>query len=178
MSIELVATGFDVAPLREVLTNPALWDKNKARTENPASPHYGCSDIWARYAPVSEYGIEGPFKCVWYDEHGEALIKPLQLLAYDILEMVEGYALGGVLITKIPAGGEVRPHIDRGWHAEFYTDKFGLSVEANNDQAFCFEDKQLVTKPGDLFLFDNSKLHWVYNRSNSDRITAIFCIKR
>jgi len=176
--IELVATGFNVALLRAALKDQSLWDRNKARTSDPRSPHYGCSDIWARYAPISEYGIEGPFKSVWYDELGETLLKPLGLLAYDILEMVGGYELGGVLVTRIPAGGEVKPHIDRGWHARHYADKFCLSVEANEEQTFCFESKQLVSKPGDLFFFDNSQLHWVTNKSTSDRVSVIFCTKR
>jgi hypothetical protein len=177
-AIELVASGFDVAPLRAVLKDASLWDWNRARTQSPESPHFGCSDIWARYAPPSEYGINGPHTSVWYEMFGPYLLYPLKMLALDIMDMTGGKELGGVLVTRIPPHGVVKPHKDSGWHAEYYNAKFGLSIEANEHQAFCFDDCHLVTKPGDLFLFDNSKVHWVLNNSNHDRITAIFCTRR
>lgn len=176
--IYLVASGFDVAPLRAVLRDEKLWDWNKARTENPASPHHGCSDIWARYAAPSEYGINGPHTSVWYEQFGEAFLNPIKSLAADIMEMVGADQLGGVLVTRIPPGGSVKPHKDSGWHAEHYSEKFGLSIEANDRQAFCFDTCNLITKPGDLFYFDNSRTHWVINNSTSDRITAIFCTRK
>jgi hypothetical protein len=175
--IEFVTSGFDVAQLREILKDPSLWDTNKARTASPDSPHYECHDIWARYAAPSEYGTVGPHESVWYPVVTGGPLKPLLKLANEVMEYVGGKTLGGVLITKIDPGKAVKPHTDAGWHAEHY-DKFAVSIEADEHQAFCFHEGSLVTHPGDMFWFYNQKEHWVTNNSTQDRITAIFCIRR
>jgi uncharacterized RmlC-like cupin family protein len=104
-------------------------------------------------------------------------LHPLKETAKTVLEIVGGTELLGVLITKIPPGESVKPHVDSGWHA-LNTDKYGLSIQANDEQAFCFEHQELKTKPGDLFWFYNQHKHWVVNNSNEDRITIIFCVKK
>lgn len=175
-SIRLVEKGIDVSQLQDILKDPSLWDHNKARTSNPDSPHYGCHDIWARYAPVSEYGL-APHSCIWYPVVETGRLHILKDIAENVLDIVGGATLLGVLITKIPPGESVKPHTDSGWHAEV-TEKYGLSVQANDKQAFCFHDGSLVTEPGDLFWFYNLREHWVTNDSNEDRISVIFCVKR
>lgn len=169
--IRLVAEGYDVAALADALKDESLWNGNTARTENPASPHHGCDDIWARYAV--DYRSQGPFVSEWYPIADLIPIKPL---VDALCEHVGAYELGGVLITRIPPRHAVRPHKDHGWHAETYQ-KFGISVAANKEQAFCFQDDELVTKPGDVFWFDNSYIHWVTNPSETPRITVIVCVK-
>ena len=171
--IRLLATGLNVEPLRAALAaSPHLWDQHTARTENPESPHHGLSDIWARFAPP---GVNGgaDHDAVWYPE---ADCLPLRELVYPLMAAVRGDRLGGVLITRIPAGAECKPHVDHGWHARYY-EKFAIQIEADPGQAFQFEDEQLVTAPGDLFWFDNSHLHWVTNPTPHERITLIVCIK-
>lgn len=171
--IRKIAEGLDVAPLRAaLLAHPELWDQHTARTENPASPHHGLSDIWARFAGPGVNGGE-PHESVWYPQ---ADLLPIRDLVYPLMSMVHGDQLGGVLITKIPAGRECKPHSDPGWHARFY-EKFAVQVDADPGQAFHFEGESLVTKPGDLFWFDNSFTHWVTNPTEHDRITAIVCIR-
>lgn len=170
--IRLEAEGFYVSALAEALSNHSVWNGNTARTAPPESPHHGCDDIWARYA--LNYMHPGPFACEWYPVADDLPIRPL---VTQVCEHVGATELGGVLITRIPPGASVKPHKDSGWHARTY-EKFGLSVAANDKQAFCFEDKQLVTKPGDLFWFDNSFTHWVTNDSDEPRITCIICVKR
>ena len=172
--IKLLASGINVTPMQEALAaNPQLWDEHRARTENPTSPHHGLSDIWARWAPP---GVDGsqPHDAIWYPS---ADLLPVRELAYPLMSALNGDRLGGVLITKIPAGKECRPHTDRpGWHAEYY-EKFAIQIHADAGQAFCFDDGKLVTKPGDIFWFDNGYTHWVTNPTQHDRVTAIVCIK-
>ena len=84
--------------------------------------------------------------------------------------------LGGVLITRIPAGKECKPHSDPGWHARRYQ-KFGVQITSAPGQKFCFEDAELETKPGDIFWFDNEYTHWVTNPTPYERITMIVCIR-
>jgi len=171
--IKLIAEGVDVAPMRTALqAHPDLWDQNTARTANPASPHYGLSDIWARFAALGEDGSQ-PHVSVWYPC---ADLLPIRALVYPLMALVRGDQLGGVLITKIPAGKECKPHTDPGWHARYYQ-KFAVQIDADPGQSFCFEGESLVTKPGDVLWFDNAFTHWVTNPTAHDRLTAIVCIK-
>lgn len=153
-------------------SNPDLWDQNTARTQDPASPHHGLSDIWARYAPP---GVDGsqPHESVWYES---GVTDSLKAMAERLMALVRGEELGGVLITRIPAGGQCKPHSDPGWHARHY-EKIAVQIRSAPGQLFCFHGAVLETRPGDVFWFDNFHEHWVINPTAHERITAIFCIK-
>lgn len=171
--IALVMEEVDVSGMRDALyAHPELWDENTARTEHENSPHHGLSDIWARFAEPGTNGGEA-HKAVWYPC---ADLMPIRELVYPLMSLVNGDELGGVLITKIPAGKSCKPHIDNGWHARYYQ-KFAIQIDADTSQAFCFDGEELVTKPGDVFFFDNSHTHWVTNPTENDRITIIACIR-
>jgi hypothetical protein len=171
--IALITSGIDVRPMQTALAaHPELWDQHTARTENPASPHHGLSDIWARFAEPGSNAGEA-HKSVWY---AAADVLPIRELVYPLMSLVQGDELGGVLITKIPAGKECKPHVDPGWHARYYQ-KFGIQIHADLGQAFCFDDERLVTKPGDVFFFNNAYTHWVPNPTAHDRVTVIACIR-
>jgi len=174
MRIELLAEGIDVGPLLWALQEqPELWDTHRARTEDPSSPHHGLSDIWARYCVEGE-DPAGPHESTWYPVADKL---PVRELVYPLMSFVEGTRLGGVLITKIPAGKACLPHKDPGWHARYY-DKFAIQIQSAPGQAFCFEGESLITRPGDLFWFDNAYTHWVPNPTPYDRITLIACIQK
>ena len=173
MNITRVAEGVNVAPLLWALQgSPALWDENTTRTEDASSPHHGLSDIWARYG-APDQDPKAPHDSVWYPS---ADILPVREIVYPLMQFVEGDRLGGVLITKIPAGGACRPHSDHGWHAQHY-EKFAVQVQSAPGQRFCFDGESLETKPGDVFWFNNARTHWVTNDTPHDRITLIVCIR-
>ena len=94
----------------------------------------------------------------------------------ELMTIVSGERLGGVLITKIPPGGEIKPHVDAGWHAEYY-EKYYVPIKNEKGAKFHFEDAVLEPKQGEVWNFDNSKLHWVTNGSAEDRIAMIICIR-
>lgn len=172
--IRLVSEGWPVEPLRAALAaHPELWDQQTARTAPEASPHHGLSDIWARFADPATMREDGSHDSVWYPP---ANVLPVRDLVFPLMAMVHGERLGGVLITRIRPGQVCKPHTDPGWHARHY-DKFAIQIDAAPEQAFHFEDASLVTKPGDVFWFDNSHTHWVTNDSQRDRITLIACIR-
>lgn len=173
--IKLMMQGLNVSPIRWALQlNPHLWNENTTRTESEESPHHGLDDIWARFGRA-EYATNGAaHESYWYPCADALEIKPLVNAIYSA---VGGAELGGVLITRIPAGKTCRPHIDPGWHARYY-EKFAVQIDSAPGQKFCFEGEELETKPGDLFWFDNQFLHWVTNPTQYDRITMIICIKR
>lgn len=176
-SISPLGFTFDVTQaLRELDAAPELWNEHRQRLNGP---HTDVSDIWVRYRPWNEYDgnpvfFNQPHKSEWYA--GAAKIPAVRELAEQMFHLVSGAELGGVLITLIPAGGEVKPHVDGGWHAEYYR-KFAIQLKGNEKQAFCFEDSRLSAEPGESYEFDNSKLHWVTNDSDEERMTLIVCVR-
>ncbi|MBA3773832.1 MAG: aspartyl/asparaginyl beta-hydroxylase domain-containing protein [Ramlibacter sp.] len=172
--IRLLWEGLDVAPMKKALAkNPHLWDQQCARTEPEDSPHHGLSDIWARFSDPKTIQADGSHDSVWYQP---ADVLPVREVVFPLMAAVKGERLGGVLITRIKPGQVCKPHTDPGWHARYY-DKYAVQIEAAPEQAFYFEKESLVTRPGDVFWFDNSLTHWVTNDSQIDRITMIVCIK-
>lgn len=172
MKIKLLSSGFNVAPMAWALQeHPELWDQNPARTQDEDSPHHELSDIWVRYA--KDQSVVGAHESAWYPC---ADLMPIRELVYPLMSFVSGDQLGGVLITKIPAGKQCKPHTDPGWHARYY-EKFAMQIQSSPGQRFCFEGESLESKPGDLYWFDNAHTHWVTNPTPYDRITLIVCIK-
>lgn len=170
---------FDVAHvLKEIEEHPEVWNRYKARKEQYA--HSQMSDIWVRYNDYNNFdgnisNFNQEHVSVWYPE---AYKLPSVIdLCYQVEYLVGGKRIGGVLITKIPPGCSVEPHVDAGWHASYY-EKFAVQLKGNKNQAFCFDGYSYSANPGQLYTFDNSRLHWVTNNSDEDRITLIICIKR
>lgn len=184
---ELISEGIDVAPLlAELDANPWLWDQHSRRKTAPGTPHAGMSDIWVRYNDDTQARLTGDWTGfndehvpVWYPAW-EAL-PSLRPIVFDLMAKVQGEMLGGVLITKIPPGAGIAPHTDSGWHVDYY-EKFYLSLKSKPGARFWCDDggikEALEPRPGQIWLFDNHKIHWVTNDSDDDRITLIICIRR
>ena len=180
--IRHLESGLDVMPLaKQLAACPEEWNRHTMRTiAYEESPHKQVSDIWVRYNAWENFkgdpqAFNGPHDAVWYPVVSK-LPAAWKLARYVVMH-VGGNRLGGVLITRIPPGGEVKPHSDHGWHAEFY-EKFAVQVAGNEKQAFCFDDCELRPVTGDLYTFNNQFTHWVKNESDVDRITMIVCVKR
>lgn len=181
-----IATGVPVQPLLdELASHPELWDAHTIRKTAQGSPHRRMSDIWVRYNDVTPYEASGDYR-TFNDRH-----VPIRYPAWDalpsvrrivmpLMAQVQGEMLGGVLITRIPAGGCIDGHTDHGWHAEYY-DKFYVSVQNDPGAAFWCEangvHESIDPEPGEVWHFNNQKLHGVDNKSASDRIAMIVCIR-
>ena len=86
--------------------------------------------------------------------------------------------LGGILLTKIPPGCQVKPHHDRGrWHAEFYNRKIYIPLKTNDRCVNHCEDESVVMGGGQAWWFDNLVTHSVVNDGDDERITAIICLR-
>lgn len=171
----------DVRSLSDQLDlHPELWDQNRTRKEVPGSAHTEMSDIWVRFnADHSDpLRMSDPHIPVWYPAW-EAL-PALKPIIFDLMAKVRGEMLGGVLITRVPSGAGIEPHRDKSWHVDYY-DKFYLSVRSAPGAIFgCNHDgvRELLNPvPGEIWRFDNRKLHWVQNDSDRERITVIICIR-
>lgn len=172
---------FDVEPIiKELDAHPEVWNEIKLRTEPPTSPHREVDDIWIRYNPLSNYqgdmsAFNGPHVGEWYPVVDK--LPSVKLLCEALQELLQASEIGAVLITRVPPGKQVYPHVDGGWHAATF-EKFCIQVKGNKDQAFCFDGEELRAEPGDVYWFDNSKSHWVINQSDSERISLIVCLRR
>ena len=182
MHIRMIEKGaFDVEGVaEEIAAQPYLWNTITHRTEHPKSPHREVDDIWVRYNSIDNY--HGDMQAFneehvprWYDVAEQ--LPHVKALAVIVAVILEAEQLGAVLITRIPPGKQVYPHVDGGWHARTF-DKFCVQIRGNLEQAFCFEGEELRTEPGDLFWFDNSHPHWVVNPSDSERVSLIVCVRR
>lgn len=176
-----VADGINVLPLQMALIRqPGLFGTRTARKDGYAnSPHLAMSDIWVRYNHHGnlDKGIEafnGEHDSVWYPE--SVKIPEVRGIALGLMALVGGERLGGVLITKVPPGGKIAPHIDKGWHAEYY-DKYYVPIQNDEGAVFGFDDGVIAPKLGEAYWFYNGNPHWVENNSSRDRIALIVCIR-
>lgn len=178
--IRKIAAGLNVFPLAMALgRQPELWNRHKIRAEHAESPHREVDDILVRYRAWRDYTgdvsvFNQPHDSVWYDEF--YALPQVRQLVFKVMNMIDGERLGGVLITKIPAGKTCYPHVDSGWHAAYY-DKYAVQIASAPGQAFCFEGESLDAQPGDVYWFRNDVPHWVLNPTDFDRITLIISIR-
>jgi len=178
MNIGFLPTRFDVASLTaELAAHPEVWGQYPWRTEHPRSPHREASDVWVRYNALERLGphFNDAHEAQWYPVCD--LLPAAKRLASEVAQTMGATSLGGVLITKVPAGKQIYPHIDLGWHALHY-EKIAVQIAGNDKQAFCFEDGHVSAQPGQSYWFNNQATHWVTNESDEDRITFICCIRR
>lgn len=179
----LIRDGIDVEPLiRQIEAHPELWDERQIRTQAKAGPFSGTSDIWVRYRAIEELTslpkFMEPHFAVWYP-CAETMIPAAKEIALDLLAETRAEYLGGVLITKIPAGGKIKPHDDRGsWHAEFCNQKVYVPLKGNDRCINYCGGEQVVMFPGTAWEFNNLVTHSVVNGGDTDRWTLIVCLRK
>lgn len=184
-----IASGADVVPLlHELKRQPRLWDKNPVRLL-PQGPHYETHDIWLRYKDETENKKSGDYSnfgdehhSVWYPAY--YALPAAKKLIFDLMRLVEGEALGGVLIYTVPPGAQIHPHVDKGWHVEFY-EKYNICLQSNPKACFYYAnaddpdkvDERMFARPGDVHWFRNDVSHGVVNLGDEDHIILTVCIR-
>jgi hypothetical protein len=178
-SFSRICSDIDVSGVIDELdNNSGLFGEFNARKNAPGSPHSEMDDIWLRYGDISDMVASGDYSNI-ADEHDSVWLKDLpeaKKICRKVMAMVGGDRLGGVLITRLPVGGEIKPHTDSGWHAEYYN-KYYVPIKNAEGSVFGFIDGVIDPNIGEVWKFDNSVLHWVSNNSDSERIAMIICIK-
>lgn len=177
---DILASDIPVADaLAQLEAQPALWDEHPERTHE-SSPHFGVPDVWLRYRALQELTepkkyLE-PHLAVFYPAwHQLPAIHPI---VFGLMAMTKAVYLGGILITKMPPGSEVKPHHDKGsWHAEYCNCKVHVPLKANESCINRCEDQSVVMFPGDAWTFSNLKMHSVENNGDDERINLIVCLR-
>lgn len=178
-----IHSGLDVAPLLlAIKQHPELWDQFTPRKTAPATPHAAMSDIWVRYNDIRKF-VDGdlthfndPHYPIWYPAYDA--LPQLRPIIFGLMARVEAVQLGGVLITKIPPGGRIDSHVDHGWHVEHFNTKLYVVLQSNSACFNRVEGETVSMQAGDVFWFDNTVEHEVWNDGDDDRITLIVCTRR
>lgn len=176
-----VAAAVDVAPLLfELNRQPELWNKNPARLSK-RGPHRDSDDVWLRYKderPHLESGkweeFTEPHIPEWY--YAIDKLPAAKPIIFDIMAKTKAEMLGGVLIYRVRPGKRIHPHIDTGWHPDFY-DKFNVCITSNARASFSYEDETMIQVPGDVHWFRNDVLHEVCNGGIGDHIIMTVCVR-
>lgn len=177
----LLATGIDTRPVLEQLAeNPQLWNEHTYRKASAGSPHAQMDDIWVRYRKFEELNSPASFNEPHLAEFYPAwrTLSGLRPIVMGLFAHTQCTYLGGVLITRIPPGGKILPHHDRGaWHAEYHNVKVYVPLQSNSGCVNICEDEQINMQTGDAWTFDNLRTHSVENNGDTDRITLIISMR-
>lgn len=180
-NFQKIAAGVDVTPLMHaVQRNSHLWNQNDLRTVHPGTPHTEVSDIWLRFNDLEKYRA-GDAQSV-LDEHESvnypAMFELFQVrpLIFSLMTRVEGERLGRCLITKLPPGAKITPHVDGGAHAAYY-ERYHIVLQGLPGSVFRCGDEQVQMLTGECWWFDNSVEHEVINNSADDRVHLIVDIR-
>lgn len=178
--LQQIADGIDVAPLLAQLDHhPELWN---VYPERRIGPHQDVSDIWIRYfsrevlaSGPQAYREKHPFS---FYPAWDALPE-LRPIVAKVIEIERANVLGGLLITRIPSGGQVGWHHDRGsWHAEYFDRKIYVPLRSNSRCINRVGKEWCIMWPGSAWYFDNQISHAVENNGDTERVTLIVCLRR
>lgn len=164
----------DVVQVMQALSlNPDLWDENTLRTDHENTAHGDTSDVWVWFNDGTSDVVND---IQTYPYRAWSVLHPLRSIVLDLMRKVDGTQLGRVLITKLPPGKTITPHVDGGAPATFYT-RFQIVLQSLPGAVFHIEDESVSFQSGDVWWIDNTKEHSVVNNSADDRIVCIVDIK-
>lgn len=167
--------------LLSIQRQPELWNRHRQRKEAANGIHAEMDDIWLRYNDYRPYEAMGSWlsfndehDSVWYKEY--YALPEVRPIVFNLMAQTQAERLGGVLITRIPPGGVIKPHADVGWHVDYY-DKFYVTLQGHPMQEFWCDEEVISPRQGEVWWFDNRKMHHVENKSTEDRMTLIICLR-
>jgi hypothetical protein len=174
-----IAAGIDVLPLQlELARNAALWDALPTRRLYPGTPHAAMVDIYVRYMPECqltdlEVRRREHRNVFWPAWHALPALRPI---VFGLMARVQAVELGGILITRLPPGGEILPHSDAGnWAPEYYNAKAHLTVVGT--ALVTVEDEVQRFDTGTVYTFDNLLTHSITNDGATDRVVVIVSMR-
>lgn len=163
---------------RQLDTQPQLWNRYSERTRGATFKQ--TDDIWVRYRARHELVSREKFAEPHFAEFYPAwdALPALHPIVFDLIRTVRAVYLGGILITRIPPGGVILPHHDRGtWHAEYMDTKVYVPLKANDKCINECGGESRVIRAGEAVIFDNLITHSVENNGDTERVTLIVCMR-
>lgn len=175
-----LATNVNVGPaLAEIQANQILWGADPERTVMPNSPHAQAPDIWLRCRPRREIHNKADFGEPHFPEFYPAWerLPALHEIVFGVMRLCSATSLGFTMLSLIPAGKEVRPHLDSGWHSNHFDRKVYVILKANDRCPNTFPDGSVIMRPGEAWAFENRVTHSVQNNGDDDRIALIITMR-
>lgn len=177
-----LAKGVNFNPLLVAISRqPELWDQNTLRTKHPNTAHGAVSDIWLMFNEIPR----DPSDTIDIRLVNDIVVRPYPAfeklpqarpLIFDLMRTVEGVTLGRVIITKLPPGKKITPHVDGGAPATYYK-RYQMALQSLPGALFTIGDETVNFESGEVWLIDNKKEHSVVNNSRDDRIVMIVDIR-
>lgn len=183
-----IAAGIATLPLLlEIQRQSELWNENTLRTKHPGTAHSEVSDIWLWFNDVPKvvevdtlFGrtIDKPeLSKVVNDKEvipyrGWNLLPSARNIIFPLMSQVQAIRLGRVMITKLPPGKTITPHVDGGAPATYFQ-RYQVALQCLPGNKFRIENEAVEFKTGDVWMIDNKKEHEVINNSETDRIVMI-----
>jgi hypothetical protein len=169
-----IAAGLNVTPLMNALQRqPELWNQFPIRTQHPGTAHSEVSDILVWFNSLDGEIVD--------DKEAVAFpawekLPQLRPFIFDLMRTVEGMRLGRVIITKLPPGKSITPHVDGGAPATYYS-RYQLALQSLPGALFNIGDETVNFRSGDIWHINNREIHSVVNNSSDDRIVCIIDIR-
>ena len=168
-----LAQGLPVGPLLERLARyPELWESGRARSEYPGSPHADAQAIMLR-GPAEQNAL-AMFRDLDQVDYPAAyvLMPQLGILTNNVFDRV-GLAMrtGRSMITRLPPGARIQPHVDEGLYADYY-DRFHVCLDAEGSLFRCGAEEVLM-QPGEAWWFNHKLEHEIWNGGTRDRLHLI-----
>lgn len=166
-----MATGVDTVPaLVELARHPNLWDQNTIRTKHEGTAHADASDILVWFNREDDPDIINSLDVVAYPAW--RLLPAIRALVLSVLRELNAVRLGRVVISRLPAGGEILPHIDQGAPAKYY-DRVHVVLQAVPGVKFRCGTESVEVHTGEVWWFNNQLMHEIQNNSGHDRVVLI-----
>ena len=166
--------GFNPAPLLVAISRqPELWDQNTLRTKHEKTAHSQVSDIWLMFNELGD-GVANDIIVKPYPAFKE--LPQARPIIFDLMRLVEGVTLGRVIITRLPPGKKISPHVDGGAPATYFS-RYQVALQSLPGALFTIGDETVNFESGEVWLIDNKKEHSVTNNSRDDRIVMIVDIR-
>ena len=156
---------------RELERNPLAWALSTRRQMRCVEQRETESIVLRRGEPASDAEeIEDAQAVV---DGVAAPYFPVTLAWVRATADVLGGELARVLFARLPPGGQVYRHIDRG---AYYAcrDRYHLVIESRGGSPMVCGRERVVMQEGELWRFDNKRPHEAFNPSDSPRVHLIF----
>ena len=171
-----VARGIDVEPMRwELEARPEFWNAHRFRTI--VGVMEGVDDVLLRYTDKSVPNAD-PLESVNYP--ALQLLPSTKAFIFALAGRFAAERVGRCMYTRLKPGCEVKPHTDNHYIGNLtnYYNRYHLAIQDNPDTVFRCGDEEFRPEVGELFWFDNSKVHSVENHGTTDRITLIMDFRK
>lgn len=169
--------GIDVQPLmHQIMRHSELWNTERFRTTYTGTPHIDVDDILLRYSapeklnPEMVADVVNDTGAVWYPAANR--LTEYKPIIRSLMNVVEGYSLERLLITRVRPGGRILRHADAaGAYVEMGDiSRYHIVLQGLPGSMFLCGNEQVNMRTGEVWWFNAHEEHEVVNNSGDDRV--------